>query len=134
MQVEIKAQEDENFKFNYDKLTAAEAVYGFAAWLTTRDEITTMGSSQECSNIAKLCEQFVQENDLNHPRDGWENNLIHPSGECSHGNVDDSHVSSGTPEPVVETTVQPEPPKRMEATLNNKSGHEWFNGTSWGLK
>ena len=48
--------------------------------------------------------------------------------------IDDSNVSSPTPEPVVETPVQPEPPKRMEATLNNKSGHEWFNGTSWGLK
>ena len=47
---------------------------------------------------------------------------------------DDSHVSSATPEPVVETTVQPEPPKRREATLNNPSGHEWFNGTSWGVK
>jgi hypothetical protein len=76
----------------------------------------------------------VKENDLNQPRDGWENNLIHPSGECSHGNIDDSRVSSETPEPVVETPVQPEPPKREEATLNNKSGHEWFNGTSWGLK
>jgi hypothetical protein len=134
MQVEIKAQEDENFKFNHDKLTASEAVYGFTAWLTTRDEITTMGSSQECSNIAKLCEQFVTENNLDKPRDGWENNLIHPSGECSHGNIDDSHVNSAIPEPIVETPVQPEPPKRREATLNNPSGHEWFNGTSWGVK
>jgi len=37
-------------------------------------------------------------------------------------------------EKIAEPPVQPEPPKRMEATLNNKSGHEWFNGTSWGLK
>lgn len=37
-------------------------------------------------------------------------------------------------EKIVETPVQPEPPKRREATLNNPSGHEWFNGTSWGLK
>lgn len=134
MQVEIKAREDENFNFKHDKLTASEAVYGFAAWLTTRDEITIMGSSQECSNIAKLCEQFVKENNLNHPRDGWENNLIHPSGECSHGNVDDSHTSSATPEQIDEKPVQPEPPKRREPTLNNPSGHEWFSGTSWGLK
>jgi hypothetical protein len=37
-------------------------------------------------------------------------------------------------EKIVETPVQPEPPKRREATLNNPSGHEWFNGTSWGVK
>ena len=72
MQVEIKAQEDENFKF------------------ITTDETDDL--------------------------------------------EDDSHVSSVNPEPVVETPVQPEPPKRREATLNNPSGHEWFNGTSWGLK
>lgn len=47
---------------------------------------------------------------------------------------DDSHVSSVNPEPIVEPPVQPEPPKRREATLNNPSGHEWFNGTSWGVK
>lgn len=35
---------------------------------------------------------------------------------------------------IAETPVQPEPPKRREATLNNPSGHEWFNGTSWGVK
>lgn len=128
MQVDIKMQEGENFKFSCDKITAAEAVYGFAAWLTTRDEITNVGSSQDSSTIAKLCEQFVKENNLNQPRDGWENNLIHPSGECSHGNIEDSHVSSVTQEQIVE------PPKQREATLNNPSGHEWFNGTSWGLK
>jgi hypothetical protein len=72
MQVEIKAQEDENFKF------------------TTTDETDDL--------------------------------------------KDDSHVSSATPEQIAEQPVQPEPPKRREATLNNPSGHEWFNGTSWGLK
>ena len=72
MQVEIKAQEDDNFRF------------------TTTDETDDL--------------------------------------------KDDSHVSSAVPEPVVETPVQLEPPKRREATLNNPSGHEWFNGTSWGLK
>lgn len=47
---------------------------------------------------------------------------------------DDSHVSSATPEQFAEQPIQPEPPKRREATLNNPSGHDWFNGTSWGNK
>lgn len=49
--------------------------------------------------------------------------------------VDDCHISSATPEQIAEQPIQPEPsPKRREPTLNNQSGHEWFNGTSWGLK
>ena len=64
-------------------LTASEAVFGFAAWLTTRDEETKMGSSNDCAPIADLVKQFCEENELTPPRDGWENNLIHPSGECS---------------------------------------------------
>jgi len=70
-----------------DKLTASEAVFGFAAWLTTRPEPVTFGSSFECSNICNLVKIFIDENKLDFPRDGWENNLIHPSGECSFGNI-----------------------------------------------
>jgi hypothetical protein len=31
---------------------------------------------------------------------------------------------------------EPEPPKveKRQPTLENPKGHEWFNGTSWGLK
>lgn len=36
-----------------------------------------------------------------------------------------------TEEPI---QVQPPVSKRPEPTLENKKGHEWFNGTSWGLK
>lgn len=66
-----------------DNLTAAEAVYGFAAWLTCRDEPTVMSSTDDAAPIADLVAQFCKENNLADPRDGWENNLIHPSGECS---------------------------------------------------
>lgn len=66
-----------------DKLTASEAVFGFCAWLTTRKEVIKMGSSEECSCIVELIGQFCEENKLDDPRNGWENNLIHPSGECS---------------------------------------------------
>ena len=66
-----------------NKMTASEAVYGFAAWLTGRDEKTVMSSTADAAPIAKLVGQFCKENRLEDPRDGWENNLIHPSGECS---------------------------------------------------
>jgi len=66
-----------------DKLTASEGIYGFAAWLTCRDKPITIGSTNLCSPVVDLVAQFCKENKLNDPRDGWENNLIHPSGECS---------------------------------------------------
>ena len=66
-----------------DKLTAAEAVYGFCGWLTTREVKTIMSASDDAAPIATLIDQFCKENKLQDPRDGWDNNLIHPSGECS---------------------------------------------------
>jgi len=66
-----------------DKLTASEAVFGFAAWLTCRDEKTVMGSTYDSAPIADLVAEFCKENGLDDPRDGWANNLIHQSGECS---------------------------------------------------
>ena len=66
-----------------DKLSASESVYGFAAWLTTREQVTTMGSGRDCALIADLVNQFCRENKLRDPRDEWSKNLVHPSGECS---------------------------------------------------
>lgn len=70
------------------KITAAEAVFGFASWLTTREEATTMSSHSNSGEAAELVGIFCRENKLGAPRKGWENNLIHPSGECSHGNAE----------------------------------------------
>jgi hypothetical protein len=66
-----------------DKLTASEAVYGFAAWLTTKVDRVTFSSSDDAAPAAELVGQFCKENGLEDPRNGWENNLIHPYGECS---------------------------------------------------
>ncbi len=66
-----------------DKLTASEALFGFAGWLTTREKITTMSSHHNCSPVVDAIAEFCKENDLDEPRNGWENNLTHPSGECS---------------------------------------------------
>lgn len=66
-----------------DKLTASEAIYGFCGWLTSRKEKTIMSSNNNAAPIPLLIEQFCKENNLTEPRDDWDNNLIHPNGECS---------------------------------------------------
>lgn len=70
----------------HDKLSASEALFGFCSWLTTRNSITEIGASKECGPIVDLITQFMKENRLTKPREGWHHNLIHPSGECSYGN------------------------------------------------
>ncbi len=61
-------------------LTASEAVYGFASWLTTRYDAITISANHDASGIAELCERFVEENKLDAPRNGWEKTLSHPKG------------------------------------------------------
>ena len=62
-----------------DKLNASEAIYGFAAWLTTRDESITAGSTHDAAVWAEKVDEFCKVNHLEEPREGWQNNLIHPS-------------------------------------------------------
>lgn len=61
-----------------DRLSASEAVCGFAAWLTTRDVRTVMSSGDHASPIAELVDDFCRENDLEKPRDDWATRLRHP--------------------------------------------------------
>lgn len=69
--------------FMSGEMNAAEAVYGFAGWLTSRDEKTVMSASDDAACIADLVSQFCTENKLTHPRKGWEDKLIHPPGDGS---------------------------------------------------
>ena len=62
-----------------NKLSASEAVFGFAGWLTTREEKTTLSCRHDAAPIANLVAEFCKNNNLNEPRDGWENNLSHPN-------------------------------------------------------
>ena len=50
-------------------------------------EPITMSSKHNVGYAAEVIEQFMLKNDLAVPRDGWENNLIYPDGECSGGTV-----------------------------------------------
>ena len=64
-----------------DKLSPSEALYGFAAWLTTRDEAVTFSSKHDASVAADLVDEFCKVNNLSAPDPDWATNLIHPSGE-----------------------------------------------------
>jgi hypothetical protein len=104
---------------NIDKLTAAEAVFGFAAWLTTKDGDTPMGRGHDAAPIADLCKEFVEANNLNEPREDWNHNLIHPSGECSHGN-DSSSSANATTTASPPDKILPELIRRREAKYRSR--------------
>lgn len=61
-----------------DKLTASEALYGFAGWLTSREEKTVMSSMDDAAVIADLVNKFCETNNLEDPRSDWGDNLTHP--------------------------------------------------------
>ena len=58
------------------ELSPSEAVFGFAGWLTTRDNPVTMGSTNECGQVAELVGKFVDQQKLEDPRDHWEKDLV----------------------------------------------------------
>lgn len=60
------------------KLSGSEAIYGFVGWLTTRKEVTKMGSNQYCMPIIELAKEFCETNRLKEPKEGWHKNLVHP--------------------------------------------------------
>lgn len=70
------------------ELNAAEAVYGFVGWLTTREERTVMSAKDDCAPIAELIKRFCTENNLPEVSDQWPLNLIHPSGEVAVPNAE----------------------------------------------
>lgn len=60
-------------------LSPSEAIYGFAGWLTSRREVTTMSASHDAAGIAELVDEFVKRNALPEPRENWHKELIQPT-------------------------------------------------------
>lgn len=60
------------------RLTASEAVYGFASWLTTRQERTVMSAGDNSSPIVDLVVAFCKANHLPEVREEWAQYLTHP--------------------------------------------------------
>ena len=61
-------------------MTASESVYGFAAWLTTRDEAVTLGAKHDAAIAAELVKEWCDTNGLPEPRDGvYPDNIVMPN-------------------------------------------------------
>lgn len=58
------------------QLSGSEAVFGLLAWLTTRDETTVLGPSQDVD--VTIVERFIEANGLTEPREAWHELLTHP--------------------------------------------------------
>lgn len=56
------------------RISASEALFGFTAWLTTRQGSITLGAAHDCAPVAELLKLFLAENKLPEPRP-----LIYPN-------------------------------------------------------
>jgi hypothetical protein len=45
-------------------MSPTDALFGFCAWLTTREETTVMGGNMECGHVPQLLEAFMEANQL----------------------------------------------------------------------
>jgi hypothetical protein len=55
--------------------TPAAALYGFAAWLTCRDEAVTFGAKHDAAPAAVLVDQFCKAQGFPELDDGWVDTL-----------------------------------------------------------
>ena len=53
----------------------AEAIIGFAAWLTTRDAVIEVGATREASTMVQLCETYCRSQGFAAPRDDFHHYL-----------------------------------------------------------
>lgn len=82
-----------------DGLNPAEAVMGFAAWLSTLDTPVTFGASSPCDIACEMVGLFNDVNELPAIREHWEKNLTHP--------VDPRGVASDQVEVTPEVVADP---------------------------
>lgn len=62
-----------------EKISASEALYGFAAWLTMREETVTFSSDSNAAPAAELVKEWAELNNLSGPRDSiYPNNISQP--------------------------------------------------------
>jgi hypothetical protein len=73
----VRAQDEMHWAAQ-KKLNPAEAVYGFAAYLTTREEPIVMGAAHEAGPAADAVKRFIDTNGLGDVSGNWPNNLKHP--------------------------------------------------------
>jgi len=70
--VSIRAKRQESLLIiEARSLSAAEALYAFGAWLTTRDVPVTMSAKHQAGIVVELIGEFCDANELPDPVDGW---------------------------------------------------------------
>ena len=70
-----------NTKFevnSLEEMTGSEALFGFCAWLTTREEKTVMSANDDAANIVEKIKMFCDANKLTEARDDYTDRLTHP--------------------------------------------------------
>lgn len=76
------------------KVLPSEALYGFAAWLTTRDEAITLGSTHDASVVADVVKQYCEAQGYENPRDDH-----YPKNIVAMGGTQTWHATAQTSEP-----------------------------------
>lgn len=65
-----------------EKITATEALFGFAGWLTCRDEPVTLSREHDAARMAELVGEYIKANDLPGVRENlYPGNLTSPKRE-----------------------------------------------------
>lgn len=59
-------------------LTATDALFGFSGWLTSREEVISMGSSEDCAPVIEVISAFLDANNLPYPSDNYPDNFVCP--------------------------------------------------------
>jgi len=61
-----------------NEMTGSEALFGFMAWLTTRENKVTFSAHHDAAPAAELVDEFCKINNLAEPRENWTDYLTHP--------------------------------------------------------
>ncbi len=62
-----------------DEMTASEALFGFMAWLTTREPVEIFSARHDAAPAPALIGEFMKANNLADPREDWTDRLTHPT-------------------------------------------------------
>ncbi len=65
------------------ELSASEALYGFAGWLTMRRPQLVLSANDDAAPMAELVSRFIQAQGLQAPRDDWHKSMK-PMGDDAH--------------------------------------------------
>lgn len=60
-------------------IAPSEALYGFAGWITSREDMLCVGSACDAAPMAGLVNSFLIANRLSSPAEGFEKKLQYPS-------------------------------------------------------